>query len=142
MDNLSIFVDCLKEYMAQNGLSINKFAQKTGVAERAVSKWICGTYFPSIDCVKKVAVELDCSTDYLFGMSERKMSCPSLSGKAFIDKFNKACADKKVTAYKVAKECGFGESMISKWKKGKSPKTETLIKLANYFGFSLDYFIF
>lgn len=45
-----------------------------------------------------------------------------------------------VTAYKVAKETGVTQSTLSDWKRGRStPKSETMKKLADYFGVSVDY---
>ena len=43
--------------------------------------------------------------------------------------------DKKgVTAYKLSKETGISESVISRWKSGKqSPSVSSLVKVAHYF---------
>lgn len=46
------------------------------------------------------------------------------------------------TAYALAKEIGFAPTVFSDWKSGKSmPKTDKLIKIAEYFGVSVSYFI-
>lgn len=45
-----------------------------------------------------------------------------------------------VTPYKVAKEADVSQSTLSDWKKGRStPKTDTMKKIADYFGVSVDY---
>ena len=45
-----------------------------------------------------------------------------------------------VSAYKVAKETGVTQTALSNWKAGRStPKTDTMQKLANYFGETVDY---
>ncbi|MCI6468171.1 MAG: helix-turn-helix domain-containing protein [Faecalicatena sp.] len=45
-----------------------------------------------------------------------------------------------VTAYKVSKETGVSQSTLSDWKLGKiTPKSDTLKKLADYFGVTIDY---
>lgn len=47
-----------------------------------------------------------------------------------------------ITFYKIANDLGFTKSLFSDWKSGKSmPKTDKLIKLAEYFGVPVDYFI-
>ena len=112
-----------------------------GIAERAVANWMAMRYFPTIDCARRIANAFDCSLDYLFGLSESKTNINRDSSLDFVLKFQTLCRKKGVTQYRVAKECGFGESMISKWKHGKYPKTETLIKLANYFGCTLDFLV-
>lgn len=44
--------------------------------------------------------------------------------------------------YSVAKELDFAQTVFSDWKSGKSmPKTDKLIKIADYFGVDVSYFI-
>lgn len=50
--------------------------------------------------------------------------------------------ERGVTDYIVARETGLNQSVFSDWKKGKStPKTEKLLRIARYFGISLDYLV-
>lgn len=45
-----------------------------------------------------------------------------------------------ITPYKVAKEAGVTQTALSNWKLGKStPTTQTLQKIADYFGVTIDY---
>lgn len=45
-----------------------------------------------------------------------------------------------VTAYKVSKDTGIAYSTFSEWKSGRStPKQDKLLKIADYFGVSLNY---
>ena len=45
-----------------------------------------------------------------------------------------------ITAYKVSKSTGVTQASLSKWKSGKStPSSETLQKIADYFGVTVDY---
>ncbi|WP_455717293.1 helix-turn-helix domain-containing protein [Anaerosporobacter sp.] len=45
-----------------------------------------------------------------------------------------------VSAYKVSKETGVTQATLSTWKSGKTtPSSETLQKIANYFGVTVDY---
>lgn len=49
---------------------------------------------------------------------------------------------RKTTLYKVAGDLGLARSLFSDWKSGKSmPKTDKLIKIADYFGVEVEYFI-
>lgn len=46
-----------------------------------------------------------------------------------------------ITFYKLAKDLGMAPVVFSDWKTGKSkPKLEKLLKIAEYFGVSVDYF--
>lgn len=48
---------------------------------------------------------------------------------------------RNTTYYAVAKDLGFSPVVFSDWKTGKSmPKTDKLIKIANYFGLEVSYF--
>lgn len=49
---------------------------------------------------------------------------------------------RNITLYAVAKELGFANSLFSDWKSGKSmPKTDKLLKIADFFCVTVDYFI-
>lgn len=46
------------------------------------------------------------------------------------------------SSYKVAKETGIAQSTLSDWKRGRcTPKVDKLMKLADYFGVSVEEFI-
>lgn len=56
------------------------------------------------------------------------------------DIFEKLCAEKGVTPYRVCKETGLTTSTISNWKAGRyTPKTDKLQKIADYFGVSIEF---
>lgn len=49
---------------------------------------------------------------------------------------------KGVTDYRVARDTGITQSTFSDWRTGRSkPKTDKLLKLAEYFGVSIEYFL-
>lgn len=49
---------------------------------------------------------------------------------------------KGITFYRLAKELELTKTLFSEWKRGKSmPKTDKLIKIADYFGVSIEYFL-
>lgn len=49
---------------------------------------------------------------------------------------------KKISWYRLSKDTGIPEGTFSKWKHGHyNPSFKLLVKLANYFGVKLDYFI-
>ena len=56
------------------------------------------------------------------------------------DIFEKLCAEKGVTPYRVCKETGLTTSTISNWKAGRyTPKTDKLQKIADFFKVSIEY---
>ncbi len=57
-----------------------------------------------------------------------------------IEKIKLLCTERGLSMYRVEKDCGFSNGSIMKWDKS-SPKLENAIKLADYFGISLDYLV-
>lgn len=54
--------------------------------------------------------------------------------------FSELMEEKGLTAYKVSKETGISQSVLSAWKKGTSvPRPVTFKILADYFGVSVEY---
>ena len=61
-------------------------------------------------------------------------------GQIMYEIFSKLLHTYGVTPYKVSKETGVSQSTLSDWKLGKvTPKSDTMKKLADYFGVSIDY---
>lgn len=61
-------------------------------------------------------------------------------GQTMYEIFSKLLQSYGVTPYKVSKETGVSQSTLSDWKKGKiTPKSDTMKKIADYFGVSVDY---
>ncbi len=57
------------------------------------------------------------------------------------DKFLQLLNDTKKTAYRVSKDTGIAQSVLSDWKNGRSkPKFDKLVILSQYFDVSVDYF--
>lgn len=48
------------------------------------------------------------------------------------------CNDKGITPSAAATEIGLSKSLVSRWKKGSTPSDATVIKIADYFGLSLE----
>ena len=63
----------------------------------------------------------------------------ALRTAALYDKLREA---RGITDYAVAKATGLSTATISNWKGGKyMPKADKLLKIANYFGVDIGYFI-
>lgn len=61
---------------------------------------------------------------------------------AFYDNFELLCKERGITATSAALECGISQPAVSMWKKrGNTPKYDTLKKLADYFGVSVNFLL-
>lgn len=59
----------------------------------------------------------------------------------FWENFVALCNKNGTKPNPVAKELGISSGSVTFWKKGKVPHHSTLIKLANYFGVTVDYLL-
>lgn len=61
---------------------------------------------------------------------------------AFYDIFEQLCKECGISPTRVALDNGIKQQSVSSWKiRGSTPKAETVQKLANYFGVSVDYLL-
>ena len=59
----------------------------------------------------------------------------------FWDNFYQACLNKGTKPNPLAKELQIASGSMTAWKSGKLPNGETLLKIANYLGVSVDYLL-
>ena len=59
----------------------------------------------------------------------------------FWKNFLQICNDKNTTPTAVVSELGISRGSVTGWKKGSVPNDGTLLKLADYFGVSVDYLL-
>lgn len=58
----------------------------------------------------------------------------------FHDRLDELMTKRKISNYRVAKDLGFSDSLVGKWRNGKtSPSVDVFIALGKYFDVSLDY---
>lgn len=58
----------------------------------------------------------------------------------FWEKFLLLCKEKGESPTYVCKKLGYSSTMVTNWKRGSVPRDSTLLKIADYFGVTLDYF--
>lgn len=57
-------------------------------------------------------------------------------------KFEKLLSERNVSAYQVSKETGIASATLTEWKNGTyTPKVDKLMKIAEFFGVPLEYFL-
>lgn len=59
----------------------------------------------------------------------------------FYENFKRLCSERGTTPTAVAKAMGISTSMTANWKKGGVPRSDTLQKVADYFGVSVSYLL-
>lgn len=59
----------------------------------------------------------------------------------FFDRLKALCDERGVSAYKACTDVGLNRAAVAKWKNGSIPNGQTLAKLADYFGVTVDYLL-
>ncbi len=66
----SIFGNRLKVLREEQGLKQGQFADMIGITRQSMSNYESGKHSPDVDVIVKMAHALNCSTDYLMGLTE------------------------------------------------------------------------
>lgn len=137
------FKDILKELLLEYDLTARKLCEILDIDHSSICRYMQGCY-PNITNAVKLANYFNCSLNFMCGIDELPNEYQFFSTydeAAFFVRYIKLLKLNKISHYKVSKELKFGNSAFQKWKSGSLPKLETLIKLSNFFGYSIDYFI-
>ena len=67
MDHLNYFGDCLKELLADSGMSIKELSEKTKIRLSRLYDFLNKEHIPSLENAIKIADVFRCPLDYLFG---------------------------------------------------------------------------
>ena len=59
----------------------------------------------------------------------------------FYDNFTKLCRENRIAPSALARELGMSSSAPGRWKNGSTPDIDTVEKIADFFGVSLDFLI-
>lgn len=133
----------LKEIMKVDGVDASILSKYLGHRDTSlVNRWLRGVAIPSFNYAIKVADYFKVSLDYLFGRSEDSSKTNFKEIPPFGIHFKNVLKQLKVTQYKLLKDgiCHF--SNYNSWfNLKKLPKIESLIKIADYLGVSLDYLV-
>lgn len=127
--------------MEERAINTIALSREIGYSNSVISRWLKKEIYPKLQTIKALADYFGCSVDYLAGRSETFAFEAGVSGADFIGRVELLLKEKKVKAYKAAKDISIDRSLFSKWKNGQSPTLIMLIKLADYFGCSIDYLI-
>ena len=76
--------ETIKRELEPKGISQREFARSIEVDEVNFNKYLNGTKTPRIDTLVKIAKGLDCSLDYLLGLSKAKYVEPTEDDKAIL----------------------------------------------------------
>lgn len=137
------FKDILKDLMAENEISISNLVNNIKIDNKAiVYGWLKGEYKPKLDKLNEIANYFCCSIDYLLGRTDNFEIVKSKEITPLYVNLNKILKDKNITRYKLKKDKVISNGLdYSIFNCKYTPNVETLIKLADYLGVSVDYLV-
>lgn len=142
MDNLSVFVERLKEYMSEQDLNASTLATKIKCSRVTISGLLNEAHAPSTEIIIALVEYFNCSADYLLGLVDYPRVTEFKALKPFGDTLRKCLKESGKTEYRLQKDLDISSSLTYRWLNNKAlPKIDSLIKLKNYFGCSVDYLL-
>ena len=120
----------------------NELAKLIPLSQSTLSNALTYGIIPSTKTLVKISDFFNISINFLLGKTDVEDFDKSSSPTSFQSRFESLCSEKEVTHYKVANDCLFDKSNISRWiTKGFLPELEILELLCDYFNVSIDYIL-
>lgn len=145
--SLEVFSARLKELMQEEKTSARKLAKTLNLQRKSVFLWLNGKYYPKYDALIKLADYFEVNVSYLLGITDKiafvqKTGEKPSSQEIFRARLTGYMTEKGVTAYKMSKRLGIGQTVFKRWLiKGAMPETANLIKLALVMDESVEYLL-
>ena len=128
--------------LEESDYSRSEIAKLIPLSQSTLSNALTYGIIPSTKTLVKIADFFDISISFLLGKTDIEDFYKSSSPASFLSRFENLCSEKEVTHYKVAADCLFDKSNISRWiSKGFLPELEILELLCDYFNVSIDYLL-
>ncbi len=131
-----------KSLLEESDYSRSEIAKLIPLSQSTLSNALTYGIIPSTKTLIKIADFFDISINFLLCKTDIEDFYKSSSPASFLSRFESLCSEKEVTHYKVAADCLFDKSNISRWiSKGFLPELEILELLCDYFNVSPDYLL-
>lgn len=79
-----MFSKRIKELREENRLSQEELGKKIGLSSNTISTYERGYRQPTLDNLKKIAIILDVTTDYLLGLTDKKNKLNTLEEEEYV----------------------------------------------------------
>ena len=142
MTFLSKFAERLCELMREKEIGTQELAAKVQIDQSVIARILRARRMPSAKTLVALADYFRCSADYLLGRKELPEERDFLQRPPFPERLAFLLAHYKTTKYRLTKDTHLTEETIRRWQNGRfEPTTESLIRLADYFGCSVDFIL-
>ena len=141
MDNLTKFAEVLQDLLIEHNTNPFAFSKSADIHYNIVYNWLNKKSLPSLKKLVFLSDYFECSIDYLLGRTldnyySKKLITP------FAVQLRKLIDNQNISAYKLSAKIEIPDSNLSRFLRGESePLLDNLIKIADYFGCSVDYLV-
>lgn len=142
MENQSIFVERLKEYIEEHNLNATILAKQIGCSRVTISNILNKAHVPSSEVFYALIEYFHCSADYLLGFIEFPRDTKLAPVQPFDICLRKCLKENNKNEANLRNDLKISSSLTYRWLHGKAkPTVESLIKLKKFFGCSIDYLL-
>ncbi len=140
MEILSKLAERLGELLNEAEINAAKLSQEIYLEQSAISKFLHAQRMPSIQSLVLIADYFNVTADYLLGLSDVLDDRKFKQRPPFCEQLDFLLANFHRTKYRVEKDAHFTGETLRRWQKGiYEPTVESLVRLAKYFGCSVDF---
>lgn len=136
------FQNVFKELLDEKEISAKKLGKIVGIDHTSIYCYLQDS-LPNLENAIKLATYFDCSLQFLFGLEEYRTheEYKECDVSKFYPRYESLLKKNNISHYALSREIGINNSSLLFWKRGKTPKMDSLIKIAEYFDVSIDYLV-
>ncbi len=136
------FGESLNELLINKGIDAKTLIESTNLSDAIVYDTLNNKKIPNISSILKMCEYFNCSIDFLLGRTNTETPMPKNDPLPFKITFKNQLKICHTNINQVHVKTGISTTNIYRWINATNyPTTESLIKLADHFGCSVDYLI-
>ena len=131
--------EILQDLIEDKGLTPAEISRESGIPRTSIHSWLESGRTPSLHGFEQLCNYFEVSCEYLLGRESVNIFPKNRKPLNFFDTYNKILIDRNVNKYHLSKQTGIHSTHLYRWKnKHYSPSIHNVIKLADYFGITVD----
>ena len=131
----------LSELLNERYMSAAALAKIVGLSGPAVRNWRRNCSAVKLEHLLRVAEYFDCSLDFLCGRTEYEKPFNKAASPIFAEKLKELITNSKTPIDHISKATQLDRRNFYDWMNGALPVSSSLIRLADYFGCTVDYLV-
>lgn len=138
---LADFSSTLREIIEEQDLTIEQLSNQLKISESTIYMWLTQQRLANIEYLIKISNHFHCSIDYLLGLSNENKHCEPIENIDFFARLQMLLDTKSIGVREFNKALGLSSRSITQWRYGVIPKTYTVVRIAMFFGCTVDFIL-